>query len=68
MTKVTKLSGYSRFDLLKLLEGRTNLVGIELGVASGDYSAKMLDSGKFFQFFGVICTRIHMTRNNTNWL
>ena len=48
MTKVTKLSGYSRFDLLKLLEGRTNLVGIELGVASGDYSAKMLDSGKFF--------------------
>ena len=53
MTKVTKLSGYSRFDLLKLLEGRTNLVGIELGVASGDYSAKMLDSGKFFQFFGV---------------
>ncbi|WP_166418840.1 class I SAM-dependent methyltransferase [Cochlodiniinecator piscidefendens] len=47
------LVGYDRFDLLKLLEGQSNLTGIELGVAAGDYSARMVESGLFDQFFGV---------------
>lgn len=51
--KITKLDGRSRFDLLELLDGKSELIGIELGVAAGDYSAKMVASGKFQQFFGV---------------
>jgi len=51
--KIHKLDGRTRFDLLELLEGKTELTGIELGVAAGDYSAKMVASGKFKQFFGV---------------
>jgi hypothetical protein len=51
--KTTKLEGRTRFDLLELLDGRRELTGIELGVAGGDYSAKMVASGQFRQFFGV---------------
>lgn len=51
--KTTKLEGRTRFDLLELFEGKTGLTGIELGVAGGDYSAKMVASGQFKEFFGV---------------
>ncbi len=51
--KKSKLEGYTRFDLLALLADKTDLTGIELGVAGGDYSAKMVASGKFKVFFGV---------------
>ena len=42
----------TRFDLPLLLEG-TGHRGIELGVAQGGFSRKMVDSGKFDIFFGV---------------
>lgn len=51
--KIRKLDGRSRFDLLELLDEKTGLIGIELGVAAGDYSAKMVASEKFHRFFGV---------------
>ncbi len=41
-----------RQDIIKLIQGN-NLVGIELGVAGGEFSKRMLDSGRFEQFFGV---------------
>lgn len=42
----------TRFDLPLLLEG-TGYRGIELGVAQGGFSQKMVQSGKFDLFFGV---------------
>ena len=42
----------NRYDLVTLLE-RENLIGIELGVAGGLFSKKMINSGKFKTFFGV---------------
>ncbi|MCY4137877.1 MAG: class I SAM-dependent methyltransferase [Rhodobacteraceae bacterium] len=47
------LDGYSRFDLIKLLGDRSDCIGIELGVAAGEYSAEMVRSGKFREFWGV---------------
>ncbi|NNF25326.1 MAG: class I SAM-dependent methyltransferase [Rhodobacteraceae bacterium] len=47
------LAGYTRFDLTNLLGDRTDCVGIELGVAAGQFSAAMVKSGKFRQFWGV---------------
>jgi hypothetical protein len=41
-----------RHDVVSLLEGSEN-VGIELGVAEGIYSKRMIDSGKFARFYGV---------------
>jgi hypothetical protein len=41
-----------RFQLVELL-GRGGLIGIELGVASGDFSRRMVHSGLFSDFFGV---------------
>lgn len=48
-----ELEGARRHDILRLLGDRTGLVGVELGVAGGGYSKRMVDSGKFDQFFGV---------------
>lgn len=53
MVKIKKLEGQSRFDLVNLLDNRSDCIGIELGVASGNYSAKMVESGRFQRFFGV---------------
>ncbi|KHD23462.1 hypothetical protein NM09_18505 [Vibrio caribbeanicus] len=41
-----------RQDIIKLIEG-DNLVGIELGVAGGEFSKRMVESGRFSQFYGV---------------
>ncbi len=41
-----------RHDIALLLDGNEN-IGIELGVATGIYSKRMLDSNKFKQFYGV---------------
>lgn len=41
-----------RHDIVKALEDGTN-IGIELGVAKGIFSERMLNSGKFKHFFGV---------------
>ncbi|MDQ2090473.1 class I SAM-dependent methyltransferase [Marimonas arenosa] len=48
-----KLDGARRHDILRLLGDRTGLVGVELGVAGGGFSKRMVDSGKFETFFGV---------------
>lgn len=42
----------TRFTVVDLLEGNRN-IGIELGVAQGEYSAAMMKSGKFASFYGV---------------
>ena len=52
MPKIKMLKGYSRFDLVKLLSKEKN-IGIELGVAGGDYSAKLVESKKFSLVWGV---------------
>lgn len=43
---------FSRYDVVSELVSNNN-IGIELGVASGGYSSKMVNSGKFSSFFGV---------------
>lgn len=53
MSKVKHLDGYNRFDLTKLLPDGSDHIGIELGVAAGEYSSKMAESGKFSAFWGV---------------
>ena len=53
MSKVKHLEGYNRFDLTKLLPDGADFIGIELGVAAGEYSSKMAGSGKFSTFWGV---------------
>ena len=50
--KVTIKKNWMRHDVVSLLEGSEN-VGIELGVAEGIYSKRMIDSGKFARFYGV---------------
>ncbi|PHQ78278.1 MAG: hypothetical protein COB65_14070 [Thalassobium sp.] len=47
-----ELAGYHRHDILNLIKG-DGLIGVELGVAAGDYSARMVASGRFAEFFGV---------------
>lgn len=47
------LKGTRRHDILQLLGNRTNLTGVELGVAGGGFSARMVSSGKFDTFFGI---------------
>jgi hypothetical protein len=48
-----KLDGWQRQDVLRLLGDQTGLVGVELGVAAGGFSQRMVASGKFSTFFGV---------------
>ena len=43
------LEGKNRYDLVNLLE-KDSLIGIELGVAKGLFSKKMIETGKF-KFF-----------------
>ena len=52
--KFKLLENFSRFDLVNLLNGENN-VGIELGVAEGEYSKELIASGKFKKLFGVDC-------------
>jgi hypothetical protein len=42
----------SRFEVISLLKGSA-LRGIELGVAKGGFSKRMVDSGRFLEFYGV---------------
>ena len=53
MDNVKHLDGYNRFDLTKLLPDGSRYIGIELGVAGGEYSSKMVASDKFSTFWGV---------------
>lgn len=43
---------FHRHDVIQSLKGHDN-VGIELGVAGGHFSQRMIDSGKFKCFYGV---------------
>ena len=47
-----KLAGAHRHDILQLMQGN-DCVGVELGVAAGEFSARMVASGRFREFFGV---------------
>ena len=49
---VEVVSGVGREGVLDALKGKRN-VGIELGVAAGSFSARMMNSGKFAKVFGV---------------
>lgn len=48
-----KLSKQGRLGVLSLLERQTGNVGIELGVAAGEFSAMLLESGRFERLYGV---------------
>jgi hypothetical protein len=48
-----RLEGWHRHDVLRLMGERTRLVGVELGVAAGEFSRRMVASGRFDTFFGV---------------
>ena len=50
--KIIEHDNFFRHDLINFLK-KDNLIGIELGVAGGHYSDKMLKSGKFKKFYGV---------------
>lgn len=51
--RARRQEGWHRHDVLRLLDDRTGLVGVELGVAAGEYSRRMVASGRFQTFFGV---------------
>ena len=46
------LAGFFRYDILRLLHGDDN-VGVELGVAGGTFSDRMIQSGRFRLFIGI---------------
>lgn len=48
-----RLEGWHRHDVLRLLGERNELIGAELGVAGGEFSHRMVASGRFAEFFGV---------------
>ena len=48
-----RLEGARRHEILQLLGDRTGLLGVELGVAGGGFSARMVETGRFSAFFGV---------------
>ncbi|MDO9526077.1 MAG: class I SAM-dependent methyltransferase [Gemmobacter sp.] len=48
-----KLDGYRRHDILNLLPEGPDRIGVELGVAGGEFSRRMVASGRFATFFGV---------------
>ncbi len=48
-----KLAGTDRLGVLSLLGRSTGNIGVELGVAAGDFSARLLESGRFDRLYGV---------------
>jgi len=46
------LTGFDRYDIVRLLHGDDN-VGVELGVAAGTFSERMIRSGRFRLFIGI---------------
>ena len=57
---------YQRHDVLEALRGQNN-VGIELGVAGGDYSKRMVQSRKFRRFYGVDLYEDHHDTKEYVW-
>lgn len=52
-TTANRLEGRRRHEVLLLLNKEEGATGVELGVASGGFSRRMLESGRFKHFFGV---------------
>ncbi len=50
--QTNNLDGWLRHEIVNHLEGNEN-IGIELGVAKGVYSKRMIESQKFKRFYGV---------------
>jgi Methyltransferase domain len=50
--KLKRLPGTQRWNVIDPLPATGN-IGIELGVAAGSFSARMVQSGRFARFFGV---------------
>ena len=50
--KVETVAGSYRWNVIDSLPGNRH-IGIELGVAGGSFSARMMRSGKFKRFYGV---------------
>lgn len=50
--KAETVAGSYRWNVIDSLQGNRHR-GIELGVAAGSFSARMMDSGKFKRFYGV---------------
>lgn len=50
--EIKNYESLNRFQIVNLLEGNIN-IGIELGVAEGSFSIKMMESKKFSKFYGV---------------
>lgn len=63
MTEFKLLADYHRHDIVKLLPNTSGNLGIELGVAKGIFSDRMMSSGYFQQFFGV---DMYADLHNTN--
>jgi len=51
--KVKKINNSFRHDVIRLLKKDEGNIGVELGVAKGVFSSRMMQSGKFSYFFGV---------------
>lgn len=67
-SKTKILEGYQRHDIFNLLEGEKN-IAMELGVAKGVYSKRMVDSGKFSHVHAVdMYADNHNTREYKNAL
>lgn len=66
--QIITLDGWLRHQVATQLSGSEN-IGIELGVARGVFSRRMLDSEKFIHFFGVdVYGDIHNTEEYANAL
>jgi len=50
--KIKTITNSKRYEVVAKLNGRKN-IGIELGVAEGNFSYKMMESKKFIKFYGI---------------
>ena len=53
MCNIQMLEGYYRHDVIKLLKKDRENIGVELGVAEGIFSSRMVNSGVFSDFIGI---------------
>ncbi len=51
--RIITLKGHQRHDVIKIISESKEMVGVELGVAGGGFSKRMVESGAFEHFFGV---------------
>ena len=51
--KISTLEKISRYEIINFLQKKNDNIGIELGVAKGDFSKKLIENNTFKFFFGV---------------